>query len=321
MTGYRRHVVYALAAAISIAWGSGDAVRAQTPFLRGQSIQPVYEGWEKNPDGTISMVFGYMNRNFEEAPYIPVGGDNAFEPGPQDRGQPTHFDTRRQSFVFRVTLPDDWGSKDLVWTVNHNGHANTAIGSLMPHWVIDEGVWRANRGSGITGRTASDYLGNTPPTAAIVGPLTLHVRTGESVTLTATATDDGRPGPKPKPTSRAGGEGGSPAKVILSNPDLPTMGGNHSGAASGTGGPTDQNIVRVSTAYETGLAITWRLYRGPGKVVFAPRATPIKPGGQATTTVQFSEPGTYVIRAVADDSAYTSGADVTVVVTPAASMN
>jgi hypothetical protein len=109
--------------------------------------------------------------------------------------------------------------------------------------------------------------------------------------------------------------------VILSNPDLPTVGGNHSGAASGTGGPTDQNIVRVSTAYETGLAITWRLHRGPGKVAFAPRAMPITSGGKATTTVRFSEPGTYVIRAVADDSAYTSGADVTVVVDPASSMH
>jgi len=119
------------------------------------------------------MVFGYMNRNFEEEPYIPIGPNNSFEPGPQDRGQPTHFDTRRQSFVFRVTLPADWGTKDLVWTVNHNGRANTAIGSLMPHWVIDEGVWRANRGAGITGRTAADYLGNKPPAVEIAGPASI----------------------------------------------------------------------------------------------------------------------------------------------------
>jgi hypothetical protein len=316
MTAHVRRAAYALAVALTVAWGSGDAARAQTPFLRGQNIQPVYEGFEKNRDGSISMVFGYMNRNFEEEPYIPVGPDNSFEPGPQDRGQPTHFDTRRQSFVFRVNLPLDWGTKDLVWTVNHNGRANTAIGSLMPHWVIDEGVWKANRGAGISGRTAEDYLGNEPPVIAIVGQTNIKARVGESVTLTASATDDGRPGPKPKPKSRAGadGEGGPAKKVVLSNPDLPTVGGDHSGAASGTGGPTDQNVVRVSTAYETGLAITWRQYRGPGKVSFAPRATPIKSGGKATTTVQFTEPGTYVIRAVADDSTYTSGADVTVVV-------
>jgi hypothetical protein len=321
MTSHLQHVVCGVAIATAIAWGNFAALRSQTPFLRGRTVQPVYEGWEKNADGTISMVFGYMNRNFEEEPYIPVGSNNAFEPGPQDRGQPTHFDTRRQSFVFRVTLPADWGQKDLVWTVNHNGRANTAIGSLMPHWVLDEGVWRANRGAGITGRTASDYVGNMPPVVAIVGPSSIRARVGEPVALAASATDDGRPGPKPRSAARIGGEGAPKAKVVLSNPDLPTVGGDHSGAASGTGGPTDQNIVRVSAAYETGLAITWRHYRGPGKVAFAPRATPIKPGSQATTTVRFSEPGTHVIRAVADDSAYTAAADVTVVVEPPPSLD
>ena len=28
------------------------------------------------------MVFGYLNRNYEEALHIPVGPDNLFEPGP-----------------------------------------------------------------------------------------------------------------------------------------------------------------------------------------------------------------------------------------------
>ena len=42
-------------------------------YARGQSIQPVFEGWEKNPDGTFSMWFGYLNRNYEERLNIPVG--------------------------------------------------------------------------------------------------------------------------------------------------------------------------------------------------------------------------------------------------------
>jgi hypothetical protein len=320
MTNHFRQAVWGTVAMVALGWGA-DGARAQTPFMRGQSIQPVYEGWEKNPDGMISMVFGYMNRNFEEAPYVPIGPNNAFDPGPQDRGQPTHFDPRRQSFVFRVTLPADWGTKELVWTVNHNGKVYTAIGSLTTNWIIDEGTWRANRGSGINGRTANDYLGNKPPAVEIVGPAMIKAKVGDPVTLAATATDDGRPGPRPKRAGRSGGgEGGATAKVVLSNPDLPTVGGNHSGAASGTGGPTDQNIVKVSSAYETGLAVTWRHYRGAGQASFAPRATPLKPGDKATTVARFSEPGTYVIRAVADDSTFTSGADVTVVVEPASSI-
>lgn len=303
------------AAAMAIALAvSPDIARAQTPFLRGQSVQPVYEGWEKNPDGTIAMVFGYMNRNFQEEPHVPIGPNNFFEPGPQDRGQPTHFDTRRQSFVLRVTLPADWGTRELVWTVNHNGRTNTAIGSLATNWAIDEGTWRANRGAGISGRTAAEYVGNKPPSVQISGETSLKVRVGEAVTLTAAASDDGRPGPRPQQPRRSGGEGGATAKVVLSNPDLPTVGGNHSGAASGTGGPTDQNIVQVSMAYQTGLAVTWRHYRGGGKVTFEPRAVAVTADGKATTTVRFSEPGTHVIRAVADDSTYTTGADVTVTV-------
>ena len=42
-------------------------------YAKGQSLQPVFEGWEKNPDGTFSMWFGYLNRNYEERLNIPVG--------------------------------------------------------------------------------------------------------------------------------------------------------------------------------------------------------------------------------------------------------
>lgn len=290
---------------------------AQTTFLRGQSIQPVYEGWEKAPDGTITMVFGYLNRNYQEEPEIGVGTNNKFEPGPADRGQPTHFDTRRQSFVFRVPVPADWGTKELVWTVTHNGVTAAAIGVLTSNWVLDEGVFRANRGSGISGRSASDYLGNEPPSVRIAGPASVSAKVGEAIALSALANDDGRPGPRPKPTGRPSAEGGAKPKVVLSNPDLPTFGGDHSGAASGTGGPTDQNVVQVSTAYETGLGVTWRHYRGPGKATFSVRASAARPGVAVATTVRFTTPGTHVIRAVADDSTYTSGADVTVVVGPA----
>jgi hypothetical protein len=83
---------------------------ASTRYARGQSLQPVYEGWEKNPDGTYSMWFGYLNRNWEQRLTIPVGSDNRFDPGAPDRGQPTIFETadkRRLAFAFKVDLPAD----------------------------------------------------------------------------------------------------------------------------------------------------------------------------------------------------------------------
>ena len=77
-------------------------------------------------------------------------------------------------------------------------------------------------------------------------------------------------------------------------------------------------MVNVRTAHKTGLAVTWLHYRGPGRVTFSPMATSLPlVDGRSTTSVRFSEPGTYVIRAAADDGGYVSTDDVTVVVTPA----
>jgi len=315
MSNSVRSVFHVAVAVLLLVVTSGVGTRAQTLFLKGQTIQPVFEGWEKNADGTFSMLFGYMNRNYQETPYVPVGQNNFFSPGLEDRGQPTHFYTRRQSFVFRVTVPADWGQKDLVWTVNHNGKAFTAIGNLMPHWVLDEGVWRANRGSGINGRMGAQVVLNEPPVAKLVGSGQVTVNVGEPVTLTVAATDDGKPGPRVPLTIRRSGTGealnATPTVIV---PGLPTFGGNRSGAASGVGGPTEQNMVKTSLAYKTGLAVTFLHYRGPGTVTFEPMAMAITSGGQAVTQARFSEAGTYVVRAMADDSSYTTPVDVTITV-------
>jgi hypothetical protein len=131
--------------------------------------------------------------------------------------------------------------------------------------------------------------------------------------VTVTATDDGKPGPRQRPPRRGGAPLDTTPTVIV--PGLPTIGGNRSGAASGLGGPTDQNMVKTSLAYETGLAVTFLHYRGPGTVTFEPMAMPIKSGDQAVTRARFSEAGTHVIRAMGDDSSYTTPVDITVIVT------
>ena len=56
------------------------------------------------------MVFGYMNRNYDERPEIAIGPNKSFSPEPADRGQPTHFYPRRQQFMFRVRVPANSGS-------------------------------------------------------------------------------------------------------------------------------------------------------------------------------------------------------------------
>ena len=288
-------------------WPAGEGAEAQTLHRFGQSVQPVYEGWMPNEDGSYTMWFGYLNRNYEEEPHVPAGADNFFAPGPEDRGQPTHFYPRRQNFVFGVEVPADWGDKDLVWTVRLHGHTYTALGSLWDSWVLDEGVWQVNRGGGLRGRYGTAALTNRAPSVRIVGEGERTAAVGQTLRLAAVAGDDGNPGPQMR-TER-------PAYDPLPN-DLPVIGGRRSSAGGGDGGPKDQNMVDVRSAYETGLAVTWLHYRGPGEVTFSPMTTPVEMvDGRSETTASFSEPGTYVIRAAADDGVYKSSAHVTVVVT------
>ena len=68
-----------------------EVALSELKFNSGQSVQPAYEGWTRNPDGSRSMWFGYMNRNWEETPDIPTGPNNGFGPTGEDLGQPTHF--------------------------------------------------------------------------------------------------------------------------------------------------------------------------------------------------------------------------------------
>src|SRR5271163_5023306 len=74
----------------------------QTKFDTGQDVVPSFDGWLRNSDGTFTMVFGYLNRNYKEEPILPAGSDNKVEPGPVDQGQPTYFLPRRHAWVFQV---------------------------------------------------------------------------------------------------------------------------------------------------------------------------------------------------------------------------
>ena len=54
-------------------------------------------------------------------------------------------------------------------------------------------------------------------------------------------------------------------------------------------------------------------------MTFDPQVPEVGEGGRALTQVGFSQPGTYVLRAVADDTVLTTSAEVTVVVKSAVS--
>src|SRR6266851_9862915 len=150
----------------------------------GQGVAPVYEGFDINPDGSFNMWFGYMNRNYEEEIDLPVGADNTFEPG-GDRGQPTHFVTRRHKDVFKVTVPKDFGDKTLVWKLTAHGQAQQVVATLKPVWQIDR--LRTTRGGN------SEKISSNLPPAVTVQASQQTLSAPGSTTLTLAATDDGLP--------------------------------------------------------------------------------------------------------------------------------
>jgi hypothetical protein len=150
----------------------------------GQSVDPAYEGYDTNADGSFNLWFGYLNRNYEEAPDIPVGPDNGFAPGPADRGQPTHFAIRRHKDVFAVVVPKDFGDQKLVWTINNHGQPQKVTGTLDRVWLIDRKYTTRNA-------TIENPYSNLPPEVAV--PATLTATTSAPLEINLEAKDDGRP--------------------------------------------------------------------------------------------------------------------------------
>src|SRR5712691_11530098 len=276
----------ALALALTLVLVAAPNAHAQLKYTRGQNVAPAFEGWERNADGTINMVFGYLNRNYEEEVDIPIGPDNTVDPG-GDGGQPTHFYPRRQRFIFKVRVPKDWDkNRKVVWTLTSHGRTDVAKGWLQPEWELNAGVYSENNGGGVLeeGNQAPIVEGSRAQTITLPRPLTSKV----------SAIDDGLP----KPPRRTPNAAIATAAAAPANPD--------------------PNNRRRSTQ---GLRIRWIQYRGPGKVTFDPDNAPAvygKPVG-LTTKVSFSAPGTYLLRAIASDGQLESIHEVTVTVNPSGS--
>lgn len=267
-------------------------------FNNGQDVVPVFEGWAKNPDGTYAMWFGYFNRNYAETPYIPVGPENKIEPGASDRGQPTLFYTRTHRMGFSVSVPGDWGKKELTWTLIVHGKTEKAVAWLQPEWEIDPLF-----GGKVQSPEAQK---NKAPTLALNVPST--ATTSKPLTLTASITDDGLPILKPPPKIAVGQETPPTLVAPKDQPEIPvnvpTLGGGGGGGGRGRGGEPQQGVI-----------VTWQVWRGPAVVTFAPALQRVVKSGDAVVTATFEKPGTYVLRAKANDTHRFVEKDVTVTVT------
>ncbi|HWE52051.1 MAG TPA: hypothetical protein VG273_19820 [Bryobacteraceae bacterium] len=277
---------------------------AQTRYASGQNVVPVFEGWERNADGSFNFVFGYMNRNYEEQMDIPVGPNNKLEPGPADQGQPAHFYRRRQQFVFKVNVPKDWGDKDLVWTLTSAGHTEKAFASLKPFDEIGNLVYQENRGG--PGDLNFPEEPNQAPTIEMVGSAVQTVKAGEALALTVQVSDDGHPKPRARKAPAT-----APATIRDSDGAVVATGPDRSGGPQREN-PLTQAVVKLDPGVT--LGVTWVVYRaGPGQVTFDPMRVKVS-DGKAATKVKFDKPGKYTLRAYADDGVLVTPLDVTVTV-------
>jgi len=287
---------------------AAPALQSQT-YLHGEPVYPVFEGWRQNDDGTINFMFGYMNENWEEQPFIPVGDNNFFSPGDADRGQPTRFLPRRNRFTFEVTVPADWGDRELVWTLNVNGAETTAYATMHRDYQVDNMVIASETGSLGIGTSSPESRANVPPVLTIEGDSVRSARVGEAVTLRARVEDDGLPRSRVRSTRTEG----QLNRTMFRAPARPT-------------------VSKINALY-----VSWNVYRGDGNVSFDPpqtkvwedtRASANSPWGylwlppeipedgiiEATAT--FDRPGTYLLWARADDGGLYHDGYITVNVNP-----
>ena len=253
-----------------------------------------------------------MNHNWEEEIVAPAGPDNAIEPGGPDQEQPTRFLPRRNRFMFRVPVPEGFGDTDeMVWTLTTNGVTEKAYATLRLDYFVDSMVRASEQGAIGAGTTNPVIRSNTAPTLTIEGATERQVRVGEPLTLVARAADDGIPESRRLRTSRRRG------RSDRLNPWRPPY--------------------RATVSSETGLRMSWFVYRGAGAVRFDPPQVTVwedtRPGALSpwsphwvtpepppdngwVTSVTFHEPGVYTLRGRASDGALDVDRDVTVTVVP-----
>jgi hypothetical protein len=291
------------------------AGRAQTRFMyaSGQSVSPAYEGWTPNADGSFTMVFGYMNSNWQQEFDIPIGPQNTIEPGGPDQGQPTHFYPRRNPFLFTVQVPKDFGTKELIWTITSNGKTERAYASLKTDYQIDPQVISTEVG-GDFGSLRDELRTNIPPELTVV-ETKRSVKIGEPVTLTAVAKDpDNIPARRAPAKPPAEGQPVTIAAAALYRPPSSIV------ASSGPGLRFSWIVYRGNAAavtFSPDQMKTWTDTRAYANSPWSPPWTiPAPPADNRwLTQVTFREPGTYVLRAVASDGSLFTYENVSVTVT------
>lgn len=253
-------------ALISSAWAIRVPAQQISEPLRGfgASVTPAYEGWFDNADGTHNFLIGYLNRNYNQAVDVPIGPNNTMGPNGPDLGQPTHFRSGRQTGVFMVTMPKEFGPKDrLTWSITVNGLTNTIPFWMNPDYQVSP--------------FADIAVGNKPPLIkfdatgpTIQGPVTLIAK---AISRTAT---------------------------MAAGLALPVWAADDAKFSSGSNAPQRNPpppVILHWTKYRGPGTVTFDKL----PPVFEKIDGPAVFNGKATVTAKFSAPGDYILHVTAED--------------------
>src|SRR5215510_2615460 len=238
-------------------------VASSAQNYRQPGIYPVFDGWETLADGSKLFYFGYMNRHTTEMT-IPVGPENSFDRSPADRMQPTNFLPGRHEHVFTVKMPKDFNGK-FSWTLKTEVGAQKANASPDQLYILE--------------------------------------------------VEEEDPGTKI-----------APPEITATDASVKASDAAHLAPHVKAEAPKREAVIEGSGPRQSGLSVAWSKYRGPGKVTIAAEAgsrpatpttngrRPAPPPTPGVTTIacsmpvaaqcgavsaRFSEPGEYILRAVA----------------------
>jgi hypothetical protein len=267
--------------AASLAAGAEGVVAQQqwqnSPLApSGNPVIPWFEGWYDNGDGTLTLSFGYLNRNPRDVVEIPHGPRNRLEPAEFDGKQPTHFMASRNRGMFAITIPESRRDLDIWWYLTDAqgneykvpGRARTTGYQLdwlpRPHGSLPPLMWFTNERDARRGPEG------------IFAPETLTARVGQPLTLTVQVRDESvRDATDPRFRN------GIPVNIAWSKYQGPM------GAVTFTRHPSHPEDQRPTA-------------RGRGAPPPPPDAVALpQAGGTARVIATFEAPGDYIVRAEA----------------------
>lgn len=191
---------------------------------------------------------------------------------------------------------------------------------------MDDIIIASESGALGAGSSSPEIRANKAPKVAIQGASKRDAKVGQPLLLEAIVTDDG------VPKNNASGVAGAFVENEGSRPFRGEGDANNPRRVNRALQPPG----RATVGKYVGLHLSWFVYRGAGQVSFDPEqiepwedtrnganspwapiweAPKMPTDGRVTVHATFQEPGTYVLRSLADDGALLGHQDVTVTVT------